>query len=130
VTDYSTNTEQVVQINTDCETYLRLLALYNSRPDFSEHPKAVEQVVRNKCEGSLQLSIFTLEQEFASRSKPLGEVFESFFSNNRGRVCLDAMASRDVHNATVREIKNLIAKAKSKAASEARCADQGARVSV
>lgn len=119
VTNYTTHTQPVVVVNTEGETYNRLLALYKSRPDFSEYPEAVEQVVRSKCVASLQLSIFTLEQEFLSRGKRLGFDFERFFELNRGRVCLDAMASREVHNSIVRETKNVIAKAKSKAAAEA-----------
>ena len=124
ITDYENNAQIHVKINTDGETYNRLLALYNSRPDFAEHFDVVERVVRSKCEASLQLSIFTLEQEFRSRSPRLGVGFETFFEQNRGRVCLDAMASRDVDIAIVREIKNLITKKKSKAASEGRAADK------
>ena len=124
VTDYENNAQIHVKVNTEGETYNRLLALYNSRPDFGEHSDVVERVVRSKCEASLQLSIFTLEQEFRSRSPRLGVGFETFFEQNRGRVCLDAMASRDVDIAVVREIKNLITRKKSQAAAEARAADK------
>ena len=120
VTDYTTNSQQVVKVNTEAETYNRLLALYNSRPDFTEHPEVVEQVVRARCQACLQLAIFSLEREFDTRGKRLGTDFEGFFKANTGRVCLDGMASKDVHVATVREIRNLIAKAKSEAAAEAK----------
>ncbi len=60
------------------------------------------------------------------RSTQWGLDFERFFVSNGGRVCLDAMASRDVHNALVREIKNLISKAKSKAAADAQRAEKEA----
>ena len=119
VTDYSTNTQQIVMVNTEGETYLRLLAMYKGRPDFEMHHDQVQAVVRRRCEASLQLSIFTLEREFDVRSGRLGMDFEAFFNKNLGRVCLDAMASKDVHTATVREIKNLIAKNRSAAVAEA-----------
>ena len=122
VTDYENNSQAHVRINVEGETYNRLLALYLSKPDFAEHRDVVERVVRSKCEASLQLSIFTLEQEFRSRSARMGVGFETFFDQNQGRVCLDAMASRDVDIAMVREIKNLIARKTSKAAAEARAA--------
>ena len=120
VTSYTTHTQTNVIINTEGETYNRLLALYKSRPDFKEHPDLVQEVVRKKCQALLQLSIFTLEYEFKRRSKGLGSAFEDFFASNKGRVCLDAMASKEVHDSTVREIRNMISKAKSKAAAEAR----------
>ena len=119
VTDYITNTQTVVTVNTEGETYLRLLAHYKSRPDLAAYPEVVEEAVRMKCEACLQLSIFTLEQEFLSRRGRLGVDFEKFFSDNSGRVCLDSMASREVHTALVRDIKNLISRAKSKEAAEA-----------
>ena len=126
VTDYENNSQIHVTVNIDGETYNRLLALYKSRPDFAEHPDVVERVVQSKCEASLQLSIFTLEQEFRSRSRRMGVGFETFFDQNRGRICLDAMASRDVDVAMVREIKNLISRKKSRAAAEARSAAEAA----
>ena len=122
VTDYTTNSQQVVKVNTEAETYNRLLALYNKRPDFTEHPEVVEKVVRARCQACLQLAIFSLEREFDTRGKRLGTDFEGFFKANTGRVCLDGMASKDVDVATVREIRNLIAKAKSEAAAEAQAA--------
>lgn len=79
----------------------------------------VESVVKTKCEASLQLSIFTLEQEFRTRSARLGIGFENFFEKNKGRVCLDAMASKEMDVAIVREIKNLISRKKSHSAAEA-----------
>lgn len=118
VTDYETNAQKQVKINTEGETYLRLLALYKARPDFAGYSELVDVVIRNRCEACLQLSIFTLEQEFVTRRSVLGVDFEKFFSENQGRVCLDAMASREIHNAIVRDIKNEISKAKSKAAAE------------
>ncbi len=126
ITNYTTHNQTVVVVNTEGETYNRLLALYKNRPDFAEYPEAVEQVIRSKCEASLQLSIFTLEQEFLSRGKRLGIDFERFYELNRGRVCLDAMASREVHNSIVRETKNMISKTKSKAAAEASKVDSEA----
>ena len=42
--------------------------------------------------------------------------FDEFFRSNMGRVCLDSMASKEVHTVIVREIKNMIANAKLKAA--------------
>lgn len=121
VTNYTTNTQRAVTVNTDGETYNRLLALYKSRPDFAAYPQVVEDAVRRKCESSLQLSIFTLEREFETRRARLGLDFEAFFNQRgAGRVCLDAMASRDTHNALVREIKNLVGKAKAKEATESR----------
>ena len=126
VTNYTTNQQPTVIVNTEGETYNRLLALYKSRPDCRDYPEVVEDVIQRKCVASLQLSIFTLEQEFEMRSPHLGVDFEKFFESNGGRVCLDAMASKDVHNALVREIKNLISKAKSKAAAEARKAEKEA----
>ena len=122
VTDYETKSQRVVNVNTEAETYNRLLALYNSRPDFAEHPEVVEKVVRVRCEACLQLAIFSLEREFDTRGKRLGTDFDGFFKRNTGRVCLDGMASKDVDVATVREIRNLIAKAKSVAAAEAQAA--------
>lgn len=119
ITNYSTNAQREVKVNTEGETYLRLLALYKSRPDFKGFFDIVEQIVRKKSEACLQLSIFTLEQEFNARRTRLGVDFEAFFEKNTGRVCLDSMASRDTQNAIVREIKNMISKAKSKAAAEA-----------
>ena len=118
VTNYTTNAQRHVQVNTQGETYLRLLALYNSRPDFAQYSEVVEDVVRKRCEASLQLSIFTLEHEFISRGRLLGVDFDGYFEKNQGRVCLDAMASREMHNVIVRDIKNLIAKIKSQAAAE------------
>lgn len=120
VTDYENNAQLLVTVNTEGETFNRLLALYKSKPDFREHPDVVEKVVKTKCEASLQLSIFTLEQEFRMRSARLGIGFEKFFERNRGRVCLDAMASKEVDVTIVREIKNLIARKKSQSAAEAR----------
>ena len=126
VTDYENNTQIRVRVNVDGETYNRLLALYLSKADFTEHRDVVERVIRRKCEAALQLSIFTLEQEFRSRAPRMGVGFETFFDQNRGRVCLDAMASRDVDVALTREIKNLIARKRSKAAAEARDAGSAA----
>lgn len=123
VTDYENDSQKIVTINTDGETYNRLLALYKSKPHIKDHPDVVEKVVQTKCEASLQLSIFTLEQEFRTHSARLGSGFETFFEMNQGRVCLDAMASRDVDVAILREIKNLINKKKSKSAAEARSAE-------
>ena len=91
------------------------------RADFAGYPQVVEDAVRRKCESALHLSIFTLEREFETRRARLGVDFEGFFSQHgAGRVCLDALASRDVHTALVRDIKNLIAKAKAKEATESR----------
>ena len=126
VTNYTTNAQSVVIVNTEGETYNRLLALYKSRPDFKDYPEVVEDAVQRKCVASLQLSIFTLEQEFTTRSAQWGLDFDTFFGSNGGRVCLDTMASRDVHNALIREIKNLISKAKSKAVADARRAEKEA----
>ena len=126
ITNYRTNSQPVVMVNSEGETYTRLLALYKSRGDFRGYPEIVERAIQRKCEASLQLSIFTLEQEFNTRSKKLGTDFETFFHENSGRVCLDAMASRDVHNSLVREIKNLISKAKSQAAAEAKVDEEAA----
>ena len=123
VTNYSTNSQQVVKINKEGETFLRLLAFYKSRPDFKQYPELVEEIVKKKCEASLQLSIVTLEQEFSLRRSRLGVGFEAFFENNTGRVCLDSMASREMHNSIVREIKNMITKAKSKAAAGANASE-------
>ncbi|MXY54205.1 MAG: ATP-binding protein [Gammaproteobacteria bacterium] len=122
VTDYVNDTQHVVSVNTDGETYVRLLALYNSRPDFAEHPEVVEQVVRSKCEAWLQLCIYSVEREFRARRARLGTDFDGFLKDNSGRVCLDGMASKEVHDATAREIRNQIQKAKSQAAAEARAA--------
>ena len=120
ITDYENNSQKIVAINSEGETFNRLLALYKSKPDIKDHPDVIEKVVKTKCEASLQLSIFTLEQEFRTHSARLGSGFETFFEMNRGRVCLDAMASRDVDVAILREIKNLIVKKKSTSAAEAR----------
>ena len=121
VTDYTTCTQVAVKVNTEGEMYNRLLALYKSRPDFTAYPQVVEDAVRRKCESTLQLSIFTLEHEFNARRSRLGLDFEGFFEKHgAGRVCLDAMASREVHNALVRDIRNLISKAKNKEAADSR----------
>ncbi len=125
VTDYETNTQIHVKINTDGETYNRLLALYKSRPDFAEHPEVVEGIVKTKCEAALQLAIFTLEQEFNSRSSRLGIGFDEFFNRNQGRVSLDSMASKEIDVAIIREIKNLVSRKKSRAAAEARVDSPG-----
>ena len=120
VTNYETNTQKVVIVNTEGETYLRLLAFYKSRPDFADFPSEVEKVVQGKCEATLQLAIFTLEREFLARTKSLGEGFEEFFRRNGGRVSLDVMASKELRDVTTREIKNLVSKAKSAAAAGAK----------
>ena len=134
VTTYSAYKQPEVVINSTGNTYLRLLALYRSRPDFADHPDVVEEVLKGKCEALLQLSIFTLEHEFKTQSKGRGSDFEDFTGSRNNasgsdeiqRICLDAMALKEVHDSTVREIRNMISKAKSKAAAEARTTDNEA----
>ena len=110
----------MVKVNTEARRTIASSLFATPAPTSRRTPTSWS--VGEKCVACLQLAIFSLERELDTRGKRLGTDFDGFFKMNTGRVCLDGIASKDVHVATVPEIRNFITKAKSEAAAEAKTA--------